>query len=85
MRRSRLIVLLVLGAVCAGIGAALALSAPAPASTGWTAYSPLSSSAYQPSDATWAPRVGLALLTVGAGTTGAAMAALVLVRPGRAR
>lgn len=82
-----MIALLAAGVLCAGVGAGLTVTfSPAHvANIGWTAYSPLSSTVYRPIDPAWlvwAPRVGAALLALGAGTTGAALAALVL---GRAR
>lgn len=86
MGRRLLITLLVLGVVCAGFGVALAGNPYSTGSFGWTAYSPLSSASYQPIDITWlvwAPRIGLALAAVGAGTTGAALSALVLRRSPR--
>ncbi len=93
MPRWSLIALLLLGVVCAGIGSSLS-AAFAPlgaAGFGWTAYSPLTrtvySGSYAPIDTTWliwAPRLGFALLTLGAGTTGAATAALFIGRRRRA-
>lgn len=85
MRRRSLLVLLVAAVLCAGAGAWLLIgpAAGGPA-TGWTAYSPLSSSSYTPVDpgwTAWRPRVGAALLALGAGAVGAAAAALVLRRP----
>lgn len=80
--------LIVVGIICAGVGIALDGSPVAGASFGWTAYSPLSATAYRPADLTWlawAPRIGLALLAIGAGTAGAALSALVLLRPGSTR
>ena len=80
--------LLVVGVICAGAGVSLTANPFGPASFGWTAYSPLSDTAYQPIDLTWftwAPRVGLALLAVGAGSAGAALSALVLLHRARAR
>jgi len=77
MSRWPLIVLLVAGVVCAGIGVAL-IGNPFDVPTfGWTAYAPLTG----PVDVTWLvwePRIGTLLLAVGAGCTGAALAALVL-------
>ena len=88
MKRRLLIALLVVGVICAGAGIALDGNPFGAASFGWTAYSPLSHATYQPVDLawlTWAPRVGLALLTLGAGSAGAALTALVLLRTGRTR
>ena len=86
--RWSLIALVALGVVCGGIGAALLGDPFSTIGSGWTAYSPLSSETYRPFDPAWlltAHRIGLALLPLGAGTTGAAIAALVLRRAGRAR
>jgi heme/copper-type cytochrome/quinol oxidase subunit 1 len=89
MKRRLTIALLIAGVVCAGAGIALAGDPFAPASFGWTAYSPLSNATYQPVDLTWLAwtrRIGLALLALGAGSAGAALSALVLIgrRPRRA-
>jgi heme/copper-type cytochrome/quinol oxidase subunit 1 len=86
MKRWLLAALLVAGVVCAGAGVALNGGPFRPASFGWTAYAPLSHATYQRVDFTWlvwAPRVGLALVAVGAGAAGAALSALVLLRPSR--
>jgi heme/copper-type cytochrome/quinol oxidase subunit 1 len=82
------VALLAAGVLCAGVGTGLMVaSSPARvAGFGWTAYSPLSSTAYRPIDPTWliwVPRAGAALLALGAGTAGAALAALVLGRTRR--
>lgn len=83
MQRRLLIALLVAGVVCAGVGVALAGNPfGGAASFGWTAYSPLSGERYQPIDPTWLlwrPRVGLALLAIGAGSAGAALSALIVL------
>jgi heme/copper-type cytochrome/quinol oxidase subunit 1 len=78
MRRPLLIVLLALGVVCAGAGVALVGNPFDVPRFGWTAYSPLSGEAYLPDVTwlTWAPRIGTALLAIGAGSTGAAVSAL---------
>jgi heme/copper-type cytochrome/quinol oxidase subunit 1 len=84
MPRWSLVVLVVLGVVCAGIGVGLTdVFSRAPA-FGWTAYSPLSktvySGSYEPIDPTWSlwrPRLGIGLLALGAGTTGAVAVALI--------
>jgi heme/copper-type cytochrome/quinol oxidase subunit 1 len=90
MPRWALFVLLIAAVVCAGIGTSL-LDPLARASFGWTAYSPLSvhsvSAVYRPIDPTWLqwrPRVGAALLALGAGATGAFLVALVTTRWRRA-
>jgi heme/copper-type cytochrome/quinol oxidase subunit 1 len=78
--------LLVVGVLCAGAGVALSGNPFAAARFEWTAYAPLSSA--HPIDLTWliwAPRIGLALVAIGAGTSGAALAALVLRRLGGRR
>ena len=86
MPRWSLVLLLATAVVCAGVGAALLLTPSGAASFGWTAYSPLSPSdngRYMPLDLTWLewrPRIGTALLAAGAGTTGAALSALLLQR-----
>ena len=88
MKRWPLIVLLVAGIVCAGIGVQLTGNPFRTVTFGWTAYAPLSGSAYRPVDVTWlvwAPRIGVVLLAVGAGCAGAALAALVLLQRGRIR
>jgi heme/copper-type cytochrome/quinol oxidase subunit 1 len=86
MPRWSLIVLLALAVICAGIGTSLtaAVTPYGAASFGWTAYAPLSktvySGSYTPINTTWllwAPRLGVALLALGAGTTGAIAAALL--------
>lgn len=92
MPRWCLIVLLAAAVICAGIGTSLtAAFAPyGAASFGWTAYAPLSktvySGSYTPINTTWllwAPRLGVALLALGAGTTGAVTAALLTGRQRR--
>ncbi|RIX31073.1 hypothetical protein [Amnibacterium setariae] len=86
MKRWPLVVLLVAGVVCAGIGVVVGGNPFQPATFGWTAYSPLSGERYRPIDPVWlvwAPRIGFLLLAVGAGSAGAALAALVLRRPSR--
>lgn len=86
MQRRHLAILLVLAVLCAGAGVALVGNPFAPVHFGWTAYAPLAGSAYRPVDPTWliwAPRIGFVLLSLGAGTAGAAIAALVLRRAGR--
>lgn len=89
MPRWSLIVLLALAVICAGIGTGLtAAFAPfGAASFGWTAYAPLPktvySGGYTPINVfwlIWVPRLGVALLAVGAGTTGAAIVALLVRR-----
>ena len=83
MTRWPLIVLLVAGVVCAGIGVALVGNPLDVPTYKWTAYAPLARSAYRPVDVTWllwARRIGTLLLAVGAGCAGAALAALVLRR-----
>lgn len=89
MPRWTLVALLALAVICAGIGTGLtAASIPfSAAGFGWTAYSPLSSTVYSgsytPVDTTWLiwePRLGLALLALGAGTTGAVVVALLAGR-----
>jgi len=87
VRRGLLIALLVAGIACGGVGTALVAGAAPPASAGWIAYAPLSHQTFTPGDPAWLlwrPRVGSGLLAVGAGASGAALAALVLLeRPGR--
>ena len=85
MPRRVLWVLLVAGVVCAGVGTGLLLSPPSlgAASFGWTAYSPLSSTAYVPFSIVWGPKIGVALLALGAGSTGGVITALSLRRPPR--
>lgn len=87
--RWSLVVLAVAAVVCAGIGVSLtgAFTPFGAASFGWTAYAPLSktvySGSYAPIDTTWlvwAPRLGVALLALGAGTAGVVIAALLLRR-----
>ena len=88
MKRSLLAALLLLGVVCAAVGVALAGNPFSTPSFGWTAYSPLADATYRPYDPawlTWAPRIGLALVALGAGTSGASLAVLVLQRTGRNR
>lgn len=89
MPRWSLVVLAVVAVVCAGVGVGLtgAFTPSRVAGFGWTAYAPLSktvySGSYTPIDTTWllwAPRVGVALLAVGAGTAGAVVSALLLLR-----
>jgi len=83
MTRWPLIVLLVVGVVCAGIGVALVGNPFHTPTFGWTADAPLAGSASGPIDTNWlvwAPRIGTLLLALGAGCTGAALAALVLRR-----
>lgn len=86
MPRWTLILLLVAAIVCASAGASLtaAFTPFSAASFGWTAYSPLSSTAYSagftPINTTWlmwAPRIGVALVALGAGTSGAVIVALL--------
>jgi heme/copper-type cytochrome/quinol oxidase subunit 1 len=86
MPRWSLIVLLVAAVVCAGIGVGLAvpLTPLGDAGSGWTAYSPLSktvySGSYEPIDVTWSfwgRRIGVVLLALGAGTSGAVLVALL--------
>ncbi|MGT2427403.1 hypothetical protein [Amnibacterium kyonggiense] len=78
-----LVALLVAGVVCAAVGVALngdPFDAP---SFGWTAYAPLAHSAYEPVNLTWlswSKRIGLILLASGAGSTGAAISALAILR-----
>lgn len=89
MPRWSLIVLTVAAVVCAGIGVSF-IGAFTPLGAdgfGWTAYAPLSttvySGSYAPINTTWvlwAPRLGVILLALGAGTTGAAFTALFLRR-----
>jgi heme/copper-type cytochrome/quinol oxidase subunit 1 len=90
MPRWALFVLLIAAVVCAGIGSSL-LDPLARASFGWTAYAPLSihsgSAVYRPIDPTWLqwrPRVGTALLPLGAGTAGAFLVAIVTTQRTRA-
>ncbi|GAA4755270.1 hypothetical protein GCM10025783_30560 [Amnibacterium soli] len=92
MPRWTLLVLLIVGVICAGIGTIL-LDPVHTASFGWTAYAPLSRSihsgnaVYTPIDPTWLqwrPRIGATLLALGAGTTGAALVALLTRRRARA-
>ena len=82
-RRSRLLIaLLAVGVVCAGVGVAFTRVTLGAASFGWTAYAPLSGESYVPINVTWltwAPRIGVALLAIGAGSAGAAVSALVLL------
>lgn len=93
MPRWSLIVLLAVAIVCAGIGTDLtaAFAPGGPAGFGWTAYAPLPrtvySGSYTPIDITWlvwAPRLGVALLALGAGTAGAVVVALITGRRRRA-
>lgn len=89
MPRWSLVVLVVAAVVCAGVGVSLtgAFSPFGAASFGWTAYAPLSKTAYSgsytPINTTWllwGPRLGIALLALGAGTTGGIITALLLQR-----
>lgn len=91
MPRWLLIPLLAGAVVCAGVGVDLtaAFASFGAAGFGWTAYAPLGktvySGSYEPLDTTWllwAPRLGVALIALGAGATGAALTALLL-RPRR--
>lgn len=79
MTRWPLILLLVVGVVCAGSGVALIGNPFHTPTFGWTAYAPLAG-AVDVNRLIWAPRIGTLLLAVGAGCTGAALAALVLRR-----
>jgi heme/copper-type cytochrome/quinol oxidase subunit 1 len=84
MKRAPLIALLVVGVLLAGGGVAMNATPFSGGSYGWTAYSPLSATAYLPGGLwrpVWRSTIGLVLLAVGAGTTGAALVALVLRRP----
>lgn len=88
MKHWILAALLVASVICAGAGIVLSGNPFGPASFGWTAYSPLSSTSYRPVDPTWlrwAPTIGLALLTIGAGSAGAMLSALVLLTRGATR
>lgn len=88
MKHWILATLLVASTICAGAGIVLSGNPFAPASFGWTAYSPLSSASYQPVNPTWlalAPKIGLALLAIGAGSAGAVLSALVLLKRGATR
>ena len=86
MPRWTLILILAAAVICAGIGTSLtaAFTPYGAASFGWTAYAPLSSTVYSGSYTRinttwliWAPRLGVALLAIGAGTTGAAIVGLL--------
>ncbi|MGN6444715.1 hypothetical protein [Amnibacterium sp.] len=82
--RALLVLLLVAAVLCAGVGTALVLSSAGAASYGWTAYAPLSGTSSRPVDLTWLlwrPRIGLALLALGAGSTGALIVALFSSSP----
>lgn len=81
MRRRSLVVLLVLAVVCAGVGTGLL----DPAGSGWSAVPRFRISSdgnglYLPFDPTWLewrPRIGAALLALGAGTAGATLVGLL--------
>ena len=86
MSRRLLVVLLLSGVVCAGVGAGLLDPLHLDGSR-WTAWSPLriasDNGVYLPVDPVWfewRPRLGALLLALGAGTSGAGVAALVVLR-----
>lgn len=94
MLRWSLVALVGAAVICAGIGVSLTgASTPfGAASFEGTAYAPLSKTvylgSYTPINTTWllwVPRFGIALLALGAGTTGAVITALLLRHRARVR
>lgn len=77
--------LFIVAVLCAGFGLDVVLTGGpfGTISYGWTAYSPLSSTAYLPAGLfreQVVPKIGLALFAIGAGSTGAIATALLLRR-----